>query len=150
MMRRILSVLCLGLLLTVAHGTKVKADTSDFTINSFSADYTLTNADPQGEMHVVENIDVTFTDNNHGIFRYIPKSYMNHSLKLKINSITSRTGAATNYTTSSQSGNTVLKIGDAGRTYTGNQSYTIDYTIQNVITITTVKLIISGTTIQLI
>jgi len=110
------------------------ADVNDFTVTDFTADETLTRADKQGELHVVEHISVDFTDYNHGILRAIPQSYKHHSLKLHVNKVTSDTGAPSQYSTSSSNGNTVLKIGDPDRTVTGLQGYTIDYTVQNVVT----------------
>lgn len=110
------------------------ADVNNFTVTDFTADYYLTNTDPQGQMHVVEKIKVDFTDNNHGILRAIPASYKKQPLNVHINSVTSETGAPAQYTSSTQNDNDVLKIGDPNRTVTGNQEYTIDYTLQNVIT----------------
>ncbi|PIZ63876.1 hypothetical protein COY17_00060 [Candidatus Saccharibacteria bacterium CG_4_10_14_0_2_um_filter_52_9] len=118
----------------VALPAVASADVNDFTITSFAADETLSRQDPQGELHIVERINVTFTDYNHGILRAIPDTYKNHSLQLHVNKISSESGAATAYTSSGSSGNTVLKIGDPSRTITGPQEYTIDYTVRNVIT----------------
>jgi hypothetical protein len=69
------------------------ADLNDFTVTSFTADETLSKADPQGELHIIEHINVDFTDQNHGILRAIPNSYKGHNLKLKVNSINSETSA---------------------------------------------------------
>jgi hypothetical protein len=99
---------------------------NDFVINSFDADYTLTRNDPQGELRVVETIDVDFSAFNHGIERAIPKKYKDNSLGLHVNNIHSDTNAPAQYTTYSSNGNTVLRIGDPSRTVTGHQSYTID------------------------
>src|SRR6185436_564010 len=90
--------------------------------------------DPQGELHIIENIDVDFTAFNHGILRAIPDYYKKHKLELHVNGITSNSGAPTGYTTYGSGGNTVLKIGDAHSTITGKQNYRLDYTIKNVIT----------------
>ncbi len=109
------------------------ADVNDFAVTSFSADETLTRADPQGELRIIEHIDVDFNDYNHGILRAIPQSYHGHTLKLHINKVSSGSSAPAQYTTSSSSGNEVLKIGDPNRTVTGPQAYTIDYTVRNVI-----------------
>lgn len=109
------------------------ADVNDFTITSFDSNQTLTRADKQGELRIVEKIDVVFTDNNHGILRAIPERYKKHSLQLKINRVSSDSGAPAQYSTYSQNGNTVLRIGDPDRTVTGAQSYTVDYTLRNVI-----------------
>jgi len=110
------------------------ADVDDFTVTSFTADDTLTNTDPQGELHIVEHISVDFDDQDHGILRAIPDSYKGHRLQLHVNAVTSSSGAPSSYTTYSQNGNTVLRIGDPNTTVTGNQEYTIDYTVRNVIT----------------
>jgi uncharacterized membrane protein len=111
----------------------VYAGVNDFTITDFAADETLSRADPQGELRIVERISVDFTADNHGILRAIPSSYKHHSLQLKVNRISSDSGAPTQYTTYGSNGNTVLKIGDPDRTVTGPQQYTIDYTLHNVI-----------------
>jgi len=110
------------------------AQGNDFTVNSFDAKYTLTRNDAQGELHVVERIDVTFPGYNHGLLRAIPDNYKNHRLQLHVASITSDTHAPTEYSTYTQNGNTVLKIGNPHKTLTGHQEYTIDYTMRNVIT----------------
>jgi uncharacterized membrane protein len=109
------------------------ADVNDFTVTNFNSDETLSRTDRQGELHIVEHISVNFTDYNHGILRAIPDTYKHHSLQLHVNSVTSETGAATKYTTYGSNGNTVLKIGDANRTVTGPQEYTIDYSLRNVV-----------------
>lgn len=112
----------------------VLADVNNFTVTNFAADETLSRADPQGELHIVERIDVEFTDNNHGILRAIPTTYKHHSLQLRINKVSSDSGAPAQYTTYSSNDNTVLKIGDPARTVTGPQEYTIDYTLRNAVT----------------
>jgi len=131
-LRLLLAIMLVALFLIAPH--KASASVQDFTINDFSADYSINNADRQGEMHVVERINLTFTDFNHGILRAIPNSYKGLPLKLHVQNISSTSGAPTQFTTYGQNGNTVLKIGDPNRTLTGKQSYTIDYTVQNVIT----------------
>jgi hypothetical protein len=109
------------------------ADTNDFLVTSFAAEETLTRADPQGELHIIERINVNFNDYNHGILRAIPDSYKGHSLQLSVQSVTSDTHAPASYTTYGSNGNTVLKIGDPNQTVTGPQEYTIEYTLRNVI-----------------
>jgi len=115
-------------------GGVASADVNDFTVNSFRSDETLSSTDPQGELHIVEHITVTFTAQNHGILRAIPAKYKGNSLHFHLNSVKSESGAPTNVSKSSQNGNVVLKIGDPSRTVTGTQGYTIDYTLENVIT----------------
>lgn len=110
------------------------ADVNDFVITSFESDQTLTLKDKQGELRIVEQINVDFSDNNHGLLRAIPERYKNHSLQLKINRVSSNSGAPSGYTTYHSNGNTVVKIGDPNRTVTGPQHYSLDYTVRNVIT----------------
>ena len=112
----------------------VRADVNDFVITDFKADYVLTADDSQGLLKVQEEIDVVFSDNNHGILRAIPKKYKDHSVRLKIRQVSSRSGAPSQYTTYSENDNLVLKIGDPNQTVTGAQSYTIIYTAENVVT----------------
>ncbi len=115
-------------------GSRAYADVNDFVINDFAADYYLTKDDNQGQLHIIEHIDVTFSDFNHGILRAIPDTYKGHSLKPKINSVSSPSGAPSQFSSYNQNDNKVLKIDDANQTVTGHQQYTIDYTLQNVIT----------------
>src|SRR6478672_11682811 len=121
------------LLLASLTSPKAHAGVNDFVINDFSTDYTLTNKDKQGELRIVEDIDLTFSDFNHGIERAIPKTYKDNSLKVKVNGISSSTGAPTDLSTRNESGNLVLRIGSPSRTITGHQTYKIDNTVQNVI-----------------
>lgn len=122
-----------GLIAVVLAPAVASASVNDFTITNFQSDQTLSRNDPQGQLNIVERINVHYNDYNHGILRAIPKSYKNHSLQIKVNSIKSDTGAPTQFTTYTSNGNTVLKIGSPSRTITGDQEYTINYTVNNVI-----------------
>ncbi|HSW99617.1 MAG TPA: DUF2207 domain-containing protein [Patescibacteria group bacterium] len=134
MKRGIMLMLSVVVLTVVGGASHAYADVNDFRVTSFTADDTLTRADAQGELHIVEHIAVDFTDSNHGLLRAIPDKYKNHRLQLHVNRVDSTTGAPVKYTKYTQNGNTVLKIGDPTRTVTGNQEYTIDYTVHNVMT----------------
>ena len=110
-----------------------EAASSADVITSFKSDQTLSRNDPQGELHIVESITVKYIDDSHGFLRVIPAKYKTHSTQLKINSITSKTDAPTQYSSYSSNGNTVLKIGSPDVIVKGTQEYTIDYTLKNVI-----------------
>jgi hypothetical protein len=134
MKHRLFALLGIALaILVVGYAPAVSADVNDFTIRSFHSDQTLTREDRQGELRIVENIDLEYTDNNHGILRALPNTYKKHRLLLHINDVSSKSGAPSEYSTYTQNGNTVLKIGDPDKTVTGRQQYTIDYTVKNVI-----------------
>ncbi|HSX29248.1 MAG TPA: DUF2207 domain-containing protein [Candidatus Saccharimonadales bacterium] len=120
-------------LLVIARPLPASAQVSDFTITKFSADYTLTNTDRQGQLVVTENIDVDFPHYNHGILRAIPNSYKKHRLQISNIQVSSPSKTPSQSTTYQQNGNTVLKIGDPNRVITGRQQYTIRYTVRNVI-----------------
>lgn len=107
---------------------------NDFVITDFSAEEWLDASDRQGRLRIVEHINTDFAGNNHGILRAIPQVYNHRPLQLHVNAVSSSSGAPTHYSKYVSSGNTVLKIGDPSRTVTGLQEYTIDYTVQNVMT----------------
>ena len=109
-----------------------RADVNNFTINNFHAKYVLDKNIEGGGLTTEENIDVNFTDYNHGILRAIPKKYHDLYTKLKIISV-SRDGSTEKYTTSTQNGNLVLKIGAANQTITGAHNYKITYSNERVI-----------------
>jgi uncharacterized membrane protein YgcG len=128
----VLSVLSLALLPASGRAQS----TQDFTVNDFTADYYLDRAtNGTATLHTTEIITAEFPsyDQNHGILRAIPESYLNHTVSLQVDSVTDQTGRAWHYTTSEQNGNLVLKIGDAGTYVHGVQVYKITYDQRNVI-----------------
>lgn len=102
------------------------ASTQDFVIENFDGQYTLDSSVPGGKLSVKETIDVNFSDNNHGIYRALPKKYKGNDTKLKIIAVI-RDGANEKYETSTQNDNLVLKIGEASSTITGKHEYKIVY-----------------------
>lgn len=133
MIRKLAFVLALVLSLSVFNTHKASADVNSFVIKSFNADITLTTNDPQGEMHIKETIKLTFSDNNHGILRAIPQKYEGFRLMPSDIKVSSPTGAPTEFTTYSENSNLVIQIGDPDRTVTGDQTYLVNYKVQNVI-----------------
>src|SRR6478672_8680707 len=110
-MKRLLAALVGSCLITLSLVSTAYADVNDFVIKHFDAEYTLTNADKQGSLQVDEAITVNFSDYNHGILRAIPNNYKHHSLELHISGVT-RDGRAEPWSTYTDNGNTVVKIGD--------------------------------------
>jgi len=109
------------------------AGVNNFSIDSFSADYALTNQDRQGELLVTERIMVIFNGYNHGILRALPSNYKGHLLQLHVADVASDTSAPTQYSTYNDHDNMVIKIGDPDKTVTGVQEYIIKYSVRNVI-----------------
>lgn len=105
---------------------------NNFIINKFRADYILDNNVPGGSMSTTENIDLTFSAQNHGILRAIPESYNGYRTKLRIVQV-QRDGKDEPYDTYTQNGNLVLKIGSKSKTITGAHSYKIVYEQQRIV-----------------
>jgi uncharacterized membrane protein YgcG len=129
--------LVLGLIISVllylpstanAQGT----DLNNFVIDNFRADYRIDNDKKGGSLTTNETIDLTFSAQNHGIYRAIPDIYHGYKTKLKIDSV-KRDGKNEPFETSRSNGNLVLKIGDPDTTITGRHTYTINYYQERVI-----------------
>jgi uncharacterized membrane protein YgcG len=115
--------------------TAASADTSDFTFDSFDADYTITRAD-DGTSHldVVETIIARFPDfdQNRGIIRAIPSDYDGVDLGTVVNSVTDEKGAPVPFETSNASGFVDLALGTNDFVH-GAVTYVISYSQQNVV-----------------
>lgn len=126
-------LLLVALLATMVFAApKANADVNDFTVNDFHGRYELSNDTHAGRLKVTETIQVTFSDQNHGIERAIPVDYMGLSLHLDVKSV-KRDGQPEPYTTYGQANNEVLRIGDEDKTTTGQHTYEIRYEMKNVI-----------------
>lgn len=133
MMRRLLTALLI--LLALAIPTAAHADTSDFTFDSFDADYTLSrDADGTSRLAVVETIVARFPDfdQNRGIIRAIPNDYDGVPLNTQVISVTDATGAPVPFTQDVIGNFVELALGtdDFVR---GEQTYVIVYTQTNVV-----------------
>jgi uncharacterized membrane protein YgcG len=130
-----LSGLVIVALLTLTPAQAHAQSTQAFTIKSFNADYYLSRDSQHiSKMSVTEKIVAEFPayDQNHGILRAIPLTYQNHDVGLKIDKVVDPGGTKLTYTTDTDNGNMVLKIGDANRYVHGLQEYDITYHMQNV------------------
>lgn len=117
-------------------GGAAKADTQDFTISVFSADYYVSRDDKGvSQMVVQEEVVAEFPDfdQNHGILRAIPQRYNDHSLEVKATKVTDKNGKSIKYETYTENDNLVLKIGDPDKYVHGLQVYKIEYILRGVI-----------------
>ena len=105
----------------------------DFVITSLSADYDLSNEDPQGLLKVREVIELDFSGQNSGILRAIPNTYKGNDLNLKVTEVI-RDDVDEQFITYEEDGNTVVRIGNPTVYITGVHSYEIVYQVENVIT----------------
>jgi uncharacterized membrane protein len=107
----------------------------DFTINNFHSDITIKK---DSSFIVKEAIDVEFHRPKHGIYREIPFRYtdeLGNTIRtpLEILSVTDSSGKGQKYKVT-RTGNVVnIRIGDAKKYVSDNQTYVITYSVENAI-----------------
>ena len=134
-MKRVVGAVLAGLIVLFGMSPTTFASTSDFTFESFEADYYLgIDSDDRSTLKTVEKLVALFPeyDQNHGIERAIPSTYDGHSTSLRVVSVTDSDGRSLSYTTYASNDNEVLRIGDADRYVHGRQTYVITYTQRDV------------------
>ncbi|MCA9374839.1 DUF2207 domain-containing protein, partial [Candidatus Dojkabacteria bacterium] len=109
---------------------------TDWIIKNFDTNVTL---DQDSTARIRESITVDFYSQKHGIYREIPTvtrtaDFLSLSIKNKITivSVRDESGTGYKYTKTSFPNYIQLKIGDPDVTITGEHTYIIDYTIDNV------------------
>ncbi|MEI7740905.1 MAG: DUF2207 domain-containing protein [bacterium] len=127
-------MLLLSLFLPIVVQAQTEEGINDFDISKYSADIEVLS---NSTVHVRESIDVRFFVGRHGIFRKIPVDYKNDSgnnvsIKVKVASVTAN-GEPTGYTTSRESEDLVIKIGDANKLVKGVVKYEIAYDVTRVL-----------------
>jgi hypothetical protein len=130
------ALLLIGIVL-LCTGSAVRAD-EGWTIDSFASDITI---NQDASLRITESIDVDFgTLQKHGIFREIPIEYTlpdddehNRIYDFDLVSVTDAQGRAWPVEQTRDGANVRLKIGDAGKTVSGEQSYRITYTVAGVL-----------------
>jgi len=91
------------------------------------------------QVNLEEIITVDFRDlqNKHGIFRYVPYSYIrdgqSYKMRIKVLSVTNQNNEPVNYKAKKTLENLELKIGSADFTVSGEQIYKINYEINRAI-----------------
>lgn len=144
MVRRRLQQLALGAVVaaglaiphvSAAAAVPLAADTSDFTFDSFDAEYTLSReADGTATLNVVETIVARFPDfdQNRGIIRAIPDDYDGVPLNTSVSGVTDENGEPV-FFESFNSGEFVELALGTDEFVRGVQTYVITYTQQNVV-----------------
>ena len=134
-MRRLLGSLAIALLALLAVPTAARADTSDFTFDSYDADYTLTRLD-DGTSHLetVETIVARFPDfdQNRGIVRAIPNDYDGVDLRTAIRYVQDENGNDVPYEIDNTGGFLELALG-TDEFVQGVTTYVIAYSQENVV-----------------
>ena len=132
---RIVTVLALAMGPVLLVGSPAAADTNDFTITSFTADYYL-DRDEGGRstLRTVETIVAEFPefDQNHGIYRNLVDDYQGHPTNIDVESVTDENGRSLEYDTETEGPFYILQIGDGDVYVHGETTYVITYTQHNV------------------
>ena len=120
----------LSLIIVFFTANKVSATTSynDYTITNYNIDMIV---NENNTFDITETITAYFNVPKHGLYRKIPlKNSVTRTDGTKSNNRAKITNLSVseNYTTSNENGYKVVKIGDANKTVTGSQTYTIKYT----------------------
>ena len=113
--------------------THAHAQTGGWSIDGFDVEYTIQRS---GSVLVSENIQVTFDEPRHGIFRDMPIRYeydKDHDRLISVGdvSVEDKNGNPYQYELISSEANLRIKIGDPDRTITGRHDYVISYTLLN-------------------
>ena len=122
----------IGAVLILSGAAQVRAQDTGWVINNFTATI---NVNRDATLDITEKIDADFGDlQKHGIYRYLPLSYkdnvgQSYNLRFKLLSVTDGNGKAWPYEVSGWSTKTI-KIGDADKTVSGQQTYNIHYQIK--------------------
>ena len=134
-MRRLFGSFVLLVLTFLAVPGVAHADTSDFTFDSFDADYTLTRLD-DGTSHldVIETIVAVFPefDQNRGIVRAIPTDYDGVDLRTSVESVVDENGDSVPYELNYTGDFVELALGTDEFVH-GPTTYVISYSQENVV-----------------
>ena len=133
-MRILKQVLFAFLLLATSYlllATRVLAQDTGWVIDNFVSDIKI---HPDTSVDITETIDVDFGSlQKHGIYRYIPVKYktrLGNTLNINFKLLSVNGQVTTTY----ESDNVKLKIGNPDKTLSGKQTYVIKYQVNQVIT----------------
>ena len=137
-MKRFLGAFLVLFLTVLVFAQPASASADDFKIAYFSVDYYLSkDSDGHSVLKTVEKITAQFpeSDQAHGLERQLYKKYDNHSVNLKLVSVTDSEGSPIDYTTpKNRKAPDVLflRIGDPDTYVHGKKTYVITYTQRDV------------------
>lgn len=135
MFTRVASVFLLAVLAVFGTAGAAAADTSDFTFDSFHADYTLTrDEDGTARLAVVETIVADFPeyDQNRGILRAVPQYYLERFTDPTVTGVVDENGAEVFVEEFDEGPFLVLALGTDEFVH-GTTTYVISYELENVV-----------------
>ena len=122
-----LSLLTMVFCFLIFSNSNVSAIDNSYKITKYNV---LMTVNEDNTFDITEEITANFLTSKHGIFRYLPRSNevrradgTSSKNRVKISDIK----VSEKYTKSTKNNNLVLKIGDSGKTYTGEKTYRIQY-----------------------
>lgn len=127
-----------SILAVVFSGVTTQAQSSAanmFTIPTYDASYVLGKDESnRSTLKTTERITASFTipNVNRGIERAIPTSYKGHSVSTHIDRVVDGSGAPLEYSTRTEDGMLILRIGDPDTYVVGTRTYEIAYTQRDV------------------
>lgn len=131
-MKRLFAALILTAAISLGLGHAKASDS--WKINTFHSDINILQS---GQVDITEKITVTFSSSKHGIYRTIPISYNDKNSKVLYTSLrvvdVSQDNDSAIYSTTNDSANETIKIGDPNNTITGSHSYIIHYIVDGVL-----------------
>lgn len=138
-MKKIVFFLTLAFFLAFPLSAQAQVETeaipsSGYLIENFQSTI---NVNQDTSLTIEETIEVNFYEPKHGIFRIIPIIYSAKGKtirsKLEVLSVTDENNLPYQYQTSRYGQSIKIKIGESGRTLTGNHTYLIRYQVTKVI-----------------
>ncbi len=111
------------------------ASLNDFEITNYRVAAELKqDEDNRSVLTTKETITADFQhrDRNRGIERALPSTYLDHTLNLKVQSVTDESGESLPYTTYSSGDNRVVRIGEEDTFVYGKKTYVITYSQRDV------------------
>jgi uncharacterized membrane protein YgcG len=107
---------------------------ADYEIKNFESEITL---NQDYSLRIKETIETNFLIAKHGIYRVIPYIYSHKGKTIKadlrISKITDGDGKSVSYQVSNYNQSKKIKIGDSDRTLIGQQTYIIEYKVDQVV-----------------
>ena len=128
-------VICLALILSLVQipGVMAQEPTGE-AITSFDS---VIEINQDTSLSITEKIEYFSPVEKHGIFRYIPEKYRREGLvytnPVSDISVTDTEGKPMPFSTTRESGNLTLKIGDPEQTFSGSRVYNISYKVDHAI-----------------
>src|SRR5690606_16096641 len=131
--RFIVTALSLSLALLLITPIASAQNSFDLHVDAMNSSISI---EEDGVVNITEEVKVTFLEEFHGIYRYIPYIYSTSDQELyteiTVHQVL-RNGADERFKEDRENGNVELKIGNPDQTISGTHTYTISYTAKGIL-----------------